>query len=70
MTLFELSRYNPAFPMYEQNLILLPHLATLGIGIGGKTDNIINAYPYYVIGMGASHYALLSWELEGSFMQY
>ncbi len=26
MTLFEISRYNPDVPMYEQSLILLPHL--------------------------------------------
>jgi hypothetical protein len=28
MTLFELSNYNPGLPMYEQGLILLPHLTT------------------------------------------
>ena len=50
MTLFELSRYNSALPMYEQNLILLPHMASLGIGIG-ENGQIINTYPYYVIGM-------------------
>lgn len=50
MTLFELSRFNPDLPMYEQNLILLPHLATLGFGIdqGGR---VIDTYPYYLIGM-------------------
>lgn len=26
MTLFELAHFNPAKPMYEQGLILLPHL--------------------------------------------
>ena len=50
MTLFELSHFDPSLPMYEQKLILLPHLATLGIGIeaGGE---VIDTYPYYVIGM-------------------
>jgi photosystem II CP43 chlorophyll apoprotein len=50
MTLFELSRFDPTLPMYEQNLILLPHLATLGIGIteGGQ---VVDTYPYLAIGM-------------------
>lgn len=50
MTLFELSRFDPSLPMYEQNLILLPHLATLGIGVsaGGV---VVDTYPYYAIAM-------------------
>ncbi|MEM1278959.1 MAG: chlorophyll a/b binding light-harvesting protein [Cyanobacteria bacterium P01_H01_bin.152] len=50
MTLFELSRFDPSLPMYGQNLILLPHLATLGIGVdaGGV---VVDTYPYYAIAM-------------------
>jgi photosystem II CP43 chlorophyll apoprotein len=48
MTLFELSRFNPNVPMSNQGLILLPHLASLGLGIGAN-GQIIDPYPYFAI---------------------
>ncbi|MEL6398580.1 MAG: chlorophyll a/b binding light-harvesting protein [Cyanobacteria bacterium J06626_4] len=51
MTLFELSRFDPSLPMYDQNLILLPHLAALGIGVG-EGGLVVDTYPYYAIAMG------------------
>ncbi|MBE9101853.1 chlorophyll a/b binding light-harvesting protein [Vacuolonema iberomarrocanum] len=51
MTLFELSRFNPSLPMYDQGLILLPHLASLGIGVGAN-GQIVTTYPYFAIGVG------------------
>jgi chlorophyll a/b binding light-harvesting protein len=49
ITLFEVARYTPSIPMGEQGLILIPHLAALGIGVGAG-GVVVNTFPYTAIG--------------------
>ncbi|EDX85359.1 chlorophyll a/b binding light-harvesting protein, putative [Synechococcus sp. PCC 7335] len=48
-TLFELAVYSPAAPLYTQGLILLPHLATEGWGLGAGGE-IVNTGVWSSIG--------------------
>jgi len=50
MNLFEVAHFVPEKPMYEQWLILLPHLATLGWGVGPGGE-VIGTFPYFVFGV-------------------
>ncbi|KAL9419562.1 hypothetical protein AB3S75_037346 [Citrus x aurantiifolia] len=50
MNLFEVAHFVPEKPMYEQALILLPHLDTLGWGVGPGGD-VIDTFPYFVSGV-------------------
>jgi chlorophyll a/b binding light-harvesting protein len=47
-TLSELQVFDPRVPMYEQGLVLLPHMAAEGIGVGSG-GAITSTFPYFAI---------------------
>ncbi|MGD1857225.1 MAG: chlorophyll a/b binding light-harvesting protein [Leptolyngbyaceae cyanobacterium] len=49
-TLYELAAYSASEPLYGQGLILLPHLATQGWGVGPGGD-IVDTYVWFEIGV-------------------
>jgi photosystem II CP43 chlorophyll apoprotein len=46
----EVTRFVPGVAMSEQKMTWLPHLATLGWGVGAGGE-VIDTYPYFVIGI-------------------
>ncbi|MDE5071866.1 MAG: photosystem II reaction center protein CP43 [Trichodesmium sp. St5_bin8] len=50
MTLFEVAHFVPEKPMYEQGLILMPHVATIGWGVGPGGE-IVDIFPFFVVGV-------------------
>ncbi|CAN6483137.1 unnamed protein product [Victoria cruziana] len=78
INLIEVAHFVPEKPMYEQGLILLPHLATLGCGVGPGGE-VVDTFPYFVsrvlhlissavLSFGGIYYALIRPEtLEESF---
>jgi photosystem II CP43 chlorophyll apoprotein len=48
MLLFEVAHYVPEKPMYEQGCILMPHLATLGFGVGAG-GRVVDTFPFFAI---------------------
>jgi photosystem II CP43 chlorophyll apoprotein len=50
MTLFEVAHYIPEKPLYEQGCILIPHLTTLGWGVGPGGE-VTDVYPFFVVGV-------------------
>ncbi len=53
LTLFELARYDASLPMGTQNLILLPHLA--GLGIGGIESGAVITDSYQITVVAILH---------------
>lgn len=80
MLLFEVSHYVPEKPMYEQGLILMPHVATLGFGVGAGGE-IVNTFPFFaiavvhligsaVLGLGGLYHSLRGPEKLAGFFDF
>ena len=50
MCLFEVSHYIIEKPLYEQGFILLPHLATLALGVG-PGGQVVDIYSFFIVGV-------------------
>ncbi|PLZ24104.1 Photosystem II reaction center protein, partial [Fischerella thermalis] len=48
MLLFEVAHYVPEKPMYDQGLILMPHIAALGFGVG-PGGQVVDIFPFFAI---------------------
>ncbi|NJK51651.1 MAG: chlorophyll a/b binding light-harvesting protein [Leptolyngbyaceae cyanobacterium SU_3_3] len=50
ITLFEVSRFNPDIPLYQQGFVCLPQLAREGWGVGAG-GAIVDTYTFFAIGV-------------------
>ena len=50
MVLFETSHLRTDQPLYEQGCILIPHLTSLGFGLG-PSGEVVSSYPFFVVGV-------------------
>ena len=48
MLLFEVAHYNPNLPMFRQGCLLMPHIATLGFGVGHGGE-VVSLFPFMAI---------------------
>jgi photosystem II CP43 chlorophyll apoprotein len=48
MLLYEVAHYNPDLPMFRQGCLLMPHIATLGFGVGAGGE-VISLFPFMAI---------------------
>ncbi|MGH2413144.1 MAG: photosystem II reaction center protein CP43, partial [Microcystaceae cyanobacterium] len=80
MQLFEVAHYVPERPMYEQGFIVMPHLATLGFGVGPGGE-VVDTFPYFaiavihligsaVLGIGGIYHSLRGPKKLGGFFDF
>ena len=50
MVLFETSHLRTDQPLYKQGCILIPHLTSLGFGLG-PSGEVVSSYPFFVVGV-------------------